>query len=47
MYNYMLVYTIVCVMIVANIINLFNTWFNNIMRELRNDIVLENKFKLS
>ncbi len=43
----MLVYTIVCVMIVANIINLFNTWFNNIMRELRNDIVLENKFKLS
>ena len=43
----MLVYTIVYVMIVANIINLFNTWLNNIMRELRNDIVLENKFKLS
>ena len=43
----MLVYTIVYVMIVANIINLFNTWFNNIMRELRNDFVIENKFKLS
>ena len=37
----------VYVMIVANIINLFNTWLNNIMRELRNDFVIENKFKLS
>jgi len=43
MYNYMLVYTILWVVIVANIINLFNTWLNNIMRELRNEIVLENK----
>lgn len=39
----MLVYTILWVVIVANIINLFNTWLNNIMRELRNEIVLENK----
>ena len=43
----MLIYTMVYVMIVANIINLFNTWLNNIMRELRNDFVIENKFKLS
>lgn len=41
----MLVYTMVWVIIAANIIILFNTWLNNIIRELRNDIALENKYE--